>query len=186
MATVTAPVNEFAGVARTLTWAPAPPAVKLSVAGETASAKSGGGAATVRAIAAVWLSVPDVPVKVMVAAPATAVEAAVSVMVWAAPGVKLTVAGVNVTPAGSPAAVTATGPVKPFSAAAATLIAVPVAPDVNVTVAGVAAKVKSGVAGVAGVVGWDEPLQESSPRQTADNESAITAPKWERISDLRV
>jgi hypothetical protein len=52
----------------------------VTVEGETVREKSGGGAEIIRATAAVWVSIPETPVNVMVADPAAAVEATVSVM----------------------------------------------------------------------------------------------------------
>jgi hypothetical protein len=55
------------------------------------------------------------------------------------------VAGVAVTPVGSPVRVTATGLEKPLTALAETLIGIPAAPTVRVREAGTAVSVKSGV-----------------------------------------
>jgi hypothetical protein len=74
-----------------------------------------------------------VPVKVTVGADATAVEAAVSVTLCAAPGVNVSVAGLAVTPEGSPVIATATAPLNEFTAVARTLTVAPVAPDVTVS-----------------------------------------------------
>ena len=58
----------------------------------------------------------------MVALPDAADDAAVIVTVCAVPGVRVNVAGLAVTPDGSPATVTVTVPVKPFCGAAFTLM----------------------------------------------------------------
>jgi hypothetical protein len=76
-------------------------------------------------------------VTVMVALPDAADDAAVIVTVCAVPGVRVNVAGLAVTPDGSPATVTVTVPVKPFCGAAFTLMVWPAPPAVSVTVAGV-------------------------------------------------
>jgi hypothetical protein len=122
--TATVPLNEFNGVARMLIGEPVAPATIVSDAGDTAREKSGGGGAaeTVNATAAEWLRVPDVPVRVTVALPAAAVEAAASVTFCAIPGVSVSVAGFAVTPAGSPVNATVTTSVKPFAGTALTLI----------------------------------------------------------------
>jgi hypothetical protein len=78
IATETVPEKELAAVARTCTGAPVPPGVKLRDVGERVSEKSGG-CETVRATVAVCFSVPDEPVKVIVAVPAVAAAEAVKV-----------------------------------------------------------------------------------------------------------
>jgi hypothetical protein len=92
------------------------------LAGETVREKSGDGppAVTVRARGAVWVRLPDVPVKVTVAMAAAADDAAVRVTFFATPGVRLKVDELAVTPAGSPLSDTDTIPVKPFTAVAVT------------------------------------------------------------------
>jgi hypothetical protein len=146
MATATVPLKEFNAVANTLTFEPAAPATIASDVGETVSEKSdggGGGAETVNATEAEWLRVPEVPVNVTVALPATAVDAAVSVTFCAVPGADVSVAGLAVTPLGSPLTATVTIPVKPFAGTALTLICWPVPPETSVTVAGVEVSEKS-------------------------------------------
>jgi hypothetical protein len=145
MATETVPLKEFNAVARTLTFEPVAPATIVSDVGDTVSEKSGdGGAAeTVSATVAEWLRVPEVPVIVTVALPATAVEAAVSVTLCAVPGVNVSVVGFEVTPVGSPASATETIPVKPFAGTALTLICWPAPPETIVTVPGVEVSEKS-------------------------------------------
>jgi hypothetical protein len=56
------------------------PVISLSEVGERLREKSGGGAEIVKATVTVWVSIPETPVSVMVADPAAAVEATVSVM----------------------------------------------------------------------------------------------------------
>jgi hypothetical protein len=67
----------------------------------------------------VWL--PEVPVSVTDTFAAGAVTAAVSVVLCAVPGVSMSVAGLAVTPVGSPEIVTVTVPLKEFKAVARTL-----------------------------------------------------------------
>jgi hypothetical protein len=122
IATATVPANEFTAATATLTPAPAPPATTVADAGDTASVKSGAGAARVAATVAEWLSAPEVPVKVTMTLPAAAFAAAAIVTVCAVPGIKLSVAGCAVTPAGSPAIETFTIPIKPLDGTALTLI----------------------------------------------------------------
>jgi predicted secreted protein len=108
IATLTVPLNEFAAVARTLTFAPVAPTVKASVVGWRLNEKLGG-ELTVKATLAAELSAPDVPVNLIVAEPAAAVPVAVSVTdCAAAPGVRVTLEGAAVTPAGSPVIATLT------------------------------------------------------------------------------
>jgi hypothetical protein len=66
--------------------------------------------------------------------------------------VRVSVAGLAVTPAGSPVRVTATGLEKPFTALAETLMGIPAAPAVRVSEAGAAVRVKSGVGAEAAVM----------------------------------
>jgi hypothetical protein len=66
------------------------------------------------------MSPPEVPVNVTVAVAATAVRAALSFVFCGVPGVKVNVAGLAVTPAGSPEIVIATAPLNEFVAVAVT------------------------------------------------------------------
>lgn len=79
--TVTLPAKPFSGLAVTETGFPGEPAVRLRLAGTTVSEKSGAAAAalTVRAIVAVWVRLPELPVTVTVAVPALADAPAVRV-----------------------------------------------------------------------------------------------------------
>jgi hypothetical protein len=145
IATATVPLKEFAAVAVTLTEAPAPPPVSESDVGERVREKSGGGAAeTVSATPAVWLNVPEVPVNVAVELPAVAVLPAVRVTVFATPGDRVSVAGLAVTPVGSPDMATVTIPLNPLDAVAVTLTVWPAPPAVIAKVVGVAIREKSG------------------------------------------
>ena len=145
IATATVPLKEFTAVARTLSFEPVAPATIVRDVGDTASEKSGGGgdAEMAKATVAEWLRVPDVPVRVTVALPDAATEAAVSVTFCAVPGVKESVAGLAVTPEGSPVIATATIPVKPLAGTAFTLIFCPWLPATIATVAGAAVSEKS-------------------------------------------
>jgi len=146
IATVTVPLKEFIAVSRTLTGEPAAPETMVSDVGDTVSEKSGKseGAEIVTAMVAEWLSVPDVPVRVTVGLPSVAAEEAVMVTFRAVPGVSESVAGLAVTPEGSPVIVSVTIPVKPFAATAFTLTGCPILPATSATVVGVAVKEKSG------------------------------------------
>src|ERR1700730_7064209 len=64
MATATVLANELTAPTETLTPAPAPPATRVTDAGDSVSVKSGGGAARVAVTVAEWLSAPEVPVNV--------------------------------------------------------------------------------------------------------------------------
>ena len=79
MAMVTGAVRPLDGVALTLTAVPAPPAVRLNVAGVRVSVKFGGGA-TVSVSEAACVRLPEVPVKLTVDVAAAALEDAVSVV----------------------------------------------------------------------------------------------------------
>jgi len=162
-------------VAFTLMAEPVAPAVMVADVGETLREKLGGGAATVRATVAVCDRVPEVPVKVMVAVAGVAVAAAVIVRFCAAPGVRVRVTGLAVTPVGRPVMATATEPVKLLMAVASTLTVWPAAPVVRESVVGATAREKSGVAATGGV---DPPLQERSVKQTQERKSAIAALVW--------
>ena len=173
MDTATVPLKELIAVARTLSWEPALPAVRASDEGEMLSEKSvaGGAAAMVAATVAEWLSVPEVPVRVMVELPAAAVAAAVISTVCAAPGVKVNFAGFAVTPAGRPEIVTATVPVKPFCEAALTLIVCAWPPGVSAIVAGVEDSEKS--AGCVGLTAeWAPPPQDRRPKHINERRAA--------------
>jgi hypothetical protein len=91
---------------------------------------------TVKARVAVSTVVPEVPVKATVSADATAVDAAVSVVLCAVPGVRVSVGGFAVTLVGSPLIATVTVPVKPFTGTTFTLTCCPGLPATSVTVAG--------------------------------------------------
>jgi hypothetical protein len=87
---------------------------------------------------------------VIVAIPAAAVDAAVSVTFLAVPGISVRVDGLAVTPVGRPLRVTFTLAVNPFRAFALTATAWPAAPAVNARLVGATVSEKSG-AGVAAV-----------------------------------
>jgi hypothetical protein len=91
-------------------------------------------------------------VKVMAGVEAAALDAAVSVTLCAVPAVNVSVAGLAVTPEGSPVIATATAPLKEFTAVASTLIWPPVAPAVIVSDVGDTVSVKSGGGGAAETV----------------------------------
>ena len=90
------------------------------------------------------MMLPEVPVKVMVGAIDATLAIAASVMVRGLPGTRLSVAGVAVTPVGSPDTETATLPLKEFSEFASTEICAPDAPLTIVADAGVTLSEKSG------------------------------------------
>ncbi len=143
MLTDTLPLNPFIGATLTVTgWLIVDPAKTLILEGAIVSEKSGTGtgAVTVSVVAAVCTNVPAVPVSVTVAEPATVVEAAFKVIVWALPGVRVSAEGLAVTPAGSPETATLTVPVNDPAALARTdMVADP--PGASDTVAGVALSV---------------------------------------------
>ena len=118
----------------------------MSEAGEIVSVKSGGGggAETVAITDVVCDSIPDDPESVTVALPAAALEEAVSVVFCAVPGERLRVAGLAVTPVGSPDNVTATIPENPLIGLAVTLTSCPPPPGIRLTEEGDAESVKSG------------------------------------------
>jgi hypothetical protein len=120
------------------------PETSVCDAGVTASEKSGVVAVMVRAMVAVWLSLPEVPVRVTVAEPAVTALLAVRVTLCAVPAAKVSVAGFAVTPAGSPLRATVTGAANPFIALAVTLTGCPAAPPLREAVAGETPREKSG------------------------------------------
>ena len=87
-----------------------------------------------------------------VALPAAAFEAAVRVTFCAVPGGSVSVAGLAVTPEGSPAMVTETVPLKEFNAVARTLTGEPVVPATRVRDVGERVSEKSGGGGAAEMV----------------------------------
>jgi hypothetical protein len=142
IATATMLPKEFIAFAVTLTGDPAPPAVMINDVGASISEKSGS-PVTVAATVAVWLSIPDVPVSINVALPATAAAPAVKVTLCAVPGVSVSIAGCAITPLGNPVIATVIDWVKPFTGIAFTLICCPAPPAASVIVAGIEDKEKS-------------------------------------------
>jgi hypothetical protein len=108
-------------------------------------------AANVSAKVAVWLSEPEVPVKTKLALPGWALLPAVSVTLCGVPGVRESVAGLAVTPAGNPLSATLVVPVNPLIAVAVSCTGCPVPPAVRLRAAGVTASEKSGWEGGAAV-----------------------------------
>src|SRR6266852_4917393 len=106
-------------------------------------------ALTVSAMVVLWVSAPDVPVMVTVAAPVLAVPEAVSVSVELAlpfaGGVTGLVENVAVTPLGKPEALSVVAELKPLRLVMV-MVLVPLEPWLMVTELGAAAIVKSGVA----------------------------------------
>ena len=116
----------------------------LKIAGAAERLKSATkGVVTVRTIAAVWVSVPLVPVTVRFTVPVVAVALAANVSVLA-PVVDVGLK-VAVTPVGWPLTLNATAPVKPLNAFTL-IVLVALAPRATLTVPGVAESAKSGVA----------------------------------------
>jgi hypothetical protein len=132
------------------------PAVRVSVSGDAVKVKSGllapVPAVTLRARVAVCFSEPDVPAKLTVAGEdvIAAVVEAVNVTACDVPGCSDRVAGLAVTPAGSPLIATPIVPLKPFNAELLTVTCV-LPPAANVALVGDTAKVKSGTIGVVAV-----------------------------------
>jgi hypothetical protein len=149
-----APENPLSAVAKTETVWAAPPAVTVTVVPVTVSEKSGvaTGACTVRVTGAVWVRLAAVPENCTVAVLAVAVAVAEKLTVCGVPGVRVKVAGVAVTPAGIPLAVTWIVPENPFRAAAETETVCAVPPAVTVMLVPVAVSEKSGFAVVPEVV----------------------------------
>jgi hypothetical protein len=92
------------------------------------------------------------PVNVTVAVDAPVPDAAVSVVLCSVPGVSDKVAGLAVTPFGSPEMVTETVPLKEFNAVAKTLTGEPVVPATRVREVGERVSEKSGGGGAAEMV----------------------------------
>jgi hypothetical protein len=143
--TFTVPLKPFKAVAVTATGSPFAPAVSVKLDGAIDKAKSGAGvvaAVTLTASVTVFVSEPEVPVNVMVALLLGAFGSAVRVTFCDVPGVRFSVEGVTVTPAGSPATATLTIPLNPF--VPATLTVTPCAdPAAMGTVSGATVNVKS-------------------------------------------
>ena len=106
----------------------------------------GGAAATLRASVAVCVKEPDTPLRVTVAFPIVAFDAAVSVMLCGVPGVRVRVVGLAVTPVGSPLIVTLIVPLKLLRAVAFIEMGWPGLPAVSDRLPGDAESVKSGAA----------------------------------------
>lgn len=146
--TFTEPAKPFSADAFTENACPIAPAVSARLAGDVVKEKSGvvtdEAAATVSAKVAVCVSDPETAVTVTVACEAAALDAAANVMLCAAPGARASVAGVAVTPPGSPANDTETFPVKPFAAVAVTEMVPGFAPAVTLRLELERASEKSG------------------------------------------
>jgi hypothetical protein len=101
----------------------------------------------VSASVAAWVREPEVPVKVMIGAADAAVMTAVrAVVAEGCAGVRVSVDGLAVTPAGSPEIETETEPVNELSAVAVTVMALLVVPALSESEAGETAREKSGAA----------------------------------------
>ena len=127
-----------------------PPCVTVTEEGDAPIVKFGVAAAfTVKAIVAVCVVEPDVPVIVTVAAPVVAVDEAVSVSVEVAfpfaGGVTGFVENAAVTPLGKPEALSVVAELNPLRLPTV-IVLVPLEPCVIVSEEGAAATVKSGVA----------------------------------------
>jgi hypothetical protein len=124
------------------------PAVRATVPGAAVSVKSGllttGAPETLRVRIALCVREPDVPTKVTVAGEAVLVAfaAAANVIVCGVPGCRDRVAGLAVTPAGSPLIATLIVPLKLFSAELVSVTCV-LAPAASVALVGDTANVKS-------------------------------------------
>ena len=150
--TFTDPLNPFVGVALTETTCPVAPCVTAMLEGAVDSVKSGvdeAAAATVRAKVAECFSDRAVPAKVTVAFPTAAFAEALRVTLCAVPGVRLSVDGLAVTPAGNPLNLTFTVPLKPVLEAAFTETVLPAPPCVTVKLAGDKVRAKPRSAGAA-------------------------------------
>ena len=136
--TVTDPVNPFFGVMVRALFALAPRAM-LRAAGETDKLNVGG--ATASEMVTLLVRLPEVPVMVTVEVLAGALTAAVNVILL----LLAVLAGEKtaVTPLGSPDAVSATVPVKPFTALMPMAL-VPLRPGARPTLPGVDVSVKFG------------------------------------------
>src|SRR5208282_4816872 len=134
---LTAPLKPFWGVT-VIVLVPPAPCAKVKVLGEVESVKLGG-VVTLKAIVAVFVKLPDVPVMVTVAVPVVAVLLAVSVKVL----VEDAGLGVNVavTPLGRLEADRVTAPVNPFCGVTV-IVLVPLAPCVIPRLLGEAESVK--------------------------------------------
>jgi hypothetical protein len=150
----TLPVNPLFGATVIVLVAPAP-CKTLNDGVDVVNVNNAGGA-TVSAMAAVEVRLPDFPVTVTVAVPTAALAVATKLNVLAL----AVLAGVKdaVTPAGKPETVNATDPLKPF-AGTTTMAAVPVAPCNSVSAVG-AVSLKLGAAVTVSV---NETLDESAP-----------------------
>ncbi len=135
---VTVVLKPYKGVMAMLL-VPLEPGLMLKLAGVAASVKLGGGL-TVRAMVALLVKMPEVPVMVTGDLPAAAVLAAVKVAVLLPEATALKVA---VTPVGRPEAVNVTVLLKPYNDVMAMLL-VPFEPGFTLRLVGVAASVKLG------------------------------------------
>jgi hypothetical protein len=165
IATDTVPLNPLIAATFTLICCPVPPAPRAIAVGVEDKVKSGTGAGREIVSAAVitWLSVPELPVRVIIALPAVVAAEAVIVTLCATPGVSISVEGCAVTPLGSPLIATDTVPLNPLTGTALTLICCPAPPDISEIAVGVEDKEKSGA-------GSDPPPQEAVTKQRSKAE----------------
>lgn len=150
MDNATLPLKAFKG-AMVIVLVPLAPCVMVTLLGEAEMLKSGFAtvaAFTVTLNVAVWVKVPEVPVRVTRTVPVVAVLVAVNV---SAPE-PVTLAGLKVTPLGNPEADRAMVPAKAFTGVTVSVL-VPVAPCT--TVAFVAERLKSGLATAVGANVYD-------------------------------
>src|SRR5208282_1602446 len=138
---LTAPLKPFWGVT-VIVLVPPAPCAKVKVLGEVESVKLGG-VVTLKAIVAVFVKLPDVPVIVTVAVPVVAVLLAVSVSVLVE--VVGLVPKAAVTPLGRPDAVRVTAPENPPRSVTVMVLVPPAPPWVIDTLLGATASVKLGV-----------------------------------------
>lgn len=179
VATAMVTAKELIGFAVMPTGDPVAPAVMDSDVGDRVRVKSGGGE-MVSVTVAVWVSMPDVAVRVSMALPGEAAGDAARVTACGVPGMRVSMDGCAVTPLGSPVIATDTMLAKPFTGAALMLICCPAPPERRVMVVGVADKEKS-----ASSAGLELPPQEVSTRPTRV-EHAQSAFEQERISTIRL
>jgi hypothetical protein len=142
MERLTLPLNPFTGVT-VMVLLPLADLLMLRLVGEAESEKSGTtGALTVSVMVVVRVNVPDVPLMVSVTVPVAAALPALSVKVLAE--VALVGLKLAVTPEGRPEIDRLTVPLKPLIGFTL-MVLVPMVPCVNVSEAGEADKLKSGV-----------------------------------------
>jgi hypothetical protein len=182
--TATGDAKPFTPLAITETGVPAPPGTSVSEDGVSVSEKSAGATAAVvvSAMVAVCDSAPEVPVIVTVLFAVVTLAPAVKLMVCATPAERVRLAGLAVTPLGSPLIARVTWLAKPFVAITVTDTLRPAAPPLSDSAAGDAVSVKSAAGPFVELLEPPQPPNTSKPGNVTTSKTRMK----QRTQTLRV